>query len=388
MKVPLLDLKKQYDTIRDEIVPAVLEVFETQYFIGGPNVEDFERKIADYCGCKYAAGVSSGSDALLLPLMVEGVGPGDLVITTPYTFFATAGAIARVGATPVFVDINEQTYNLDPQKLSELISNLNTEQHSRLRAIIPVHLYGQCADMEPILKIAKEHNLLVIEDAAQAIGAEYRFSDGSVKRAGTMGDYGCFSFYPTKNLGAFGEGGLVTCNDESLDKKIRIFRNHGDVRRYFHDYIGGNFRLDALQATILKIKLKYLDKWSNGRIYNAASYKTLFEEKKLNGIMLPFKKEERHIYHQYVINAGEQRDSLKDYLFKNGVGCEVYYPVPLHEQKCFSYLGYKSGDFPVSEKASKTSLAIPVYPELTTYEQVYVVDIISDFLIKNIYNKY
>jgi dTDP-4-amino-4,6-dideoxygalactose transaminase len=370
LKVPLLDLKRQYDSIRDEIIPAALEVFETQYFIGGPNVEDFERKIADYCGCKYAVGVSNGSDALLLPLMIAGIGQGDLVITSPYTFFATAGSIARVGAKPVFVDINEQTYNLDPGKLKELISGLNSDQRSRLKAIIPVHLYGQCADMD---------GLLVIEDAAQAIGAEYRFSDGTIKRAGTMGDYGCFSFYPTKNLGAFGEGGLVTCNDEALDKKLRIYRNHGDVRRYYHDFIGGNFRLDALQATILKIKLKYLDKWTGERIYNAASYKKLFEEKTVNDIMLPYKREERHIYHQYVINAGEQRDSLKEFLIENGVGCEVYYPVPLHEQKCFSYLGYKSGDFPVSEKASKTSLAIPVYPELTADEKAYVVDTISNF---------
>jgi dTDP-4-amino-4,6-dideoxygalactose transaminase len=383
LEVSLLDLKKQYDSIRDEIVRAALEVFETQYFIGGPNVEDFERKIADYCGCKYAVGVSSGSDALLISLMVAGIGQDDLVITTPYTFFATAGAIARIGAKPVFVDINEQTYNLDPEKLGELISGLDTDQRSRIKAIIPVHLYGQCADMEPILKIAKEYGFLVIEDAAQAVGAEYRFSDGSVKKAGTMGDYGCFSFYPTKNLGAFGEGGLVTCNDEALDKKLRIFRNHGDVRRYYHEYIGGNFRLDALQAAILKIKLKYLDKWSDERIYNAASYKTLFEEKTVNDIVLPVEKEERHIYHQYVINAGEQRDSLKEYLLENVVGCEVYYPVSLHEQKCFSYLGYKSGDFPVSEKAAKTSLAIPVFPELTADELSYVVDIISNFFKKN-----
>ncbi len=383
MKVPLLDLKKQYDSIRDEIIPAALEVFETQHFIGGPNVEDFERKIADYCGCRYAVGISSGSDALLISLMVAGIGRDDLVITAPYTFFATAGAIARVGAKPVFADIDEQTYNLDPVKLEEVILNLEAEERSRLKAVMPVHLYGQCADMEPILNIAKEYGLIVIEDAAQAIGAEYRFSDGSVKRAGTMGDYGCFSFYPTKNLGAFGEGGLVTCSDESLARKLRTFRNHGDVRRYCHDYIGGNFRLEALQAAILKIKLKYLDKWTGERIYNASSYKTLFEEKTVNDIMLPVKKEERHIYHQYVINAGEQRDSLKEYLLENGVGCEVYYPVTLHEQKCFSYLGYKSGDFPVSEKASKTTLAIPVYPELTIDEQTYVVDIISKFYKKN-----
>ena len=379
MKVPLLDLKKQYDSIRDEIVPAALEVFESQYFIGGPNVEAFEREIADYCGCKYAVGISSGSDALLISLMVAGIGQDDLVITTPYTFFATAGAIARVGAKPVFVDIDEQTYNLNPGKLKETILKLTPEELSKLKAVIPVHLYGQCADMGPILKLAKKYGFIVIEDAAQAIGAEYRFSDGTVKRAGTMGDYGCFSFYPTKNLGAFGEGGLVTCNDEALYGLLKQYRNHGDVKRYYHDYIGGNFRLDALQAVILKIKLKYLDKWSDERIYNAASYKTLFEEKTVKDIVLPVKKEERHIYHQYVINAGERRDSLKEYLVENGIGCEVYYPVALHEQKCFSYLGYKSGDFPVSEKASKTSLAIPVYPELTKEEQVYIVDIIDKF---------
>ncbi len=383
MKVPLLDLQKQYDSIRDEIVSAALEVFETQYFIGGPNVEDFERKIADYCGCRYAVGVSSGSDALILSLMVAGIGQGDSVITTPYTFFATAGAIARVGARPVFVDIDEDTYNIDPNKIREYISGCPDEERSHLKAIIPVHLYGQCADMEPILAIAKEYGLIVIEDAAQAIGAEYRFSDGSVKRAGTMGDYGCFSFYPTKNLGAFGEGGLVTINDEALNKMLRIYRNHGDVKRYYHDFVGGNFRLDALQAVILKIKLKYLDKWTDGRIYNASSYKMLFEEKNVNDIRLPFQKEERHIYHQYVINAGERRDSLKEYLQKNEIGCEVYYPVPLHEQKCFSYLGYKSDDFPVSVKASKTSLAIPVYPELKKEEQEYIVDIISNFFKKN-----
>ncbi len=379
MKVPLLDLKKQYDSIRDEIVPSALEVFETQYFIGGPKVEDFERNIADYCGCKYAVGVSSGSDALLLSLMVAGIGQGDLVITSPYTFFATAGAIARVGAKPVFVDIDEQTYNLDPKKLEESISRFTPDELSKLKAVIPVHLYGQCADMEPILKLANQYGLIVIEDAAQAIGAEYRFSDGTVKRAGTMGDYGCFSFYPTKNLGAFGEGGLVTCNDEALYGLLKQYRNHGDVKRYYHDYIGGNFRLDALQAVILNIKLKYLDKWSDERIYNATSYKTLFEEKKLNDIMLPYKKEERHIYHQYVINAGQHRDSLKTYLTENEIGCEVYYPVSLHEQKCFSYLGYKSEDFPISVKASKTSLAIPVYPELIEDELQYVVDTIARF---------
>jgi len=264
LKVPLLDLKKQYEKIKDEIMMATQEVFESQHFILGPKVEELEERIAGYSGCRYAVGVSSGTDALLISLMTAGVSSGDMVITTPYTFFATVGAIARLGAVPVFVDIDKQTYNMDPAKLAELLLSMRKEQRSRLRAIIPVHLYGQCADMEIILKIAKEHNLIVIEDAAQAIGAEYKFTDGSIKRAGSMGDYGCFSFYPTKNLGAFGEGGMVTINDGNIYKKLKVLRNHGDVGRYNHDYVGGNFRLDALQAAILLVKLRYLDGWRKG----------------------------------------------------------------------------------------------------------------------------
>ncbi len=382
MKVPLLDLTRQYDTIRDEIESAAIEVFESQRFIHGPKVEEFEQAMAEYCGSKYAVGVSSGSDALLISLMSAGIGQGDLVITTPFTFFATAGAIARVGAKPVFADIDSDTYNLDPVKFKELLYSLGKDQAARVKAVIPVHLYGQCADMEPILEAAQEFGLIVIEDAAQAIGSEYRFSDGSVKRAGSMGDYGCFSFFPSKNLGAFGDAGMVTTNSPELNERLKTMRDHGQNPKYYYRMIGGNFRLDALQAAILSIKLKYLDKWSKGRIKNAGIYKKLFHEKNISDIMLPVEKEVRHIYNQYVINTGESRDSLKEYLLANGVGCEIYYPLCLHEQDCFKYLEYKSNDFPVSEKAAKNTLAIPIFSELTGEELGYVSDIIGDFFNK------
>jgi len=380
LKVPLLDLTRQYESIREEIESAAIEVFESQRFIGGPKIEEFERVMAEYCGSKYAVGVSSGSDALLISLMVEGIGSGDLVITTPYTFFATAGAIARVGAKPVFVDINEKTYNIDPEKLNELVNSFNDGQRSKLKAIIPVHLYGQCADMGPILETAKELGIIVIEDAAQAIGSEYEFGDASVKRAGSMGDYGCFSFFPSKNLGAFGDGGMVTTNSRESYNRLKSMRNHGQNPKYYYESVGGNFRLDALQAAILTIKLKYLDQWSERRIKNAETYRTLFEQKGISGIELPYKKEARHIYNQYVINAGAKRDSLKEYLLSNGIGCEIYYPLCLHEQECFKYLSYNSGDFPVSEEAAKNTLAIPVYPELDQEELSYIVDIFDDFI--------
>lgn len=380
MKVPLLDLKKQYEKIKDEIKLATQEVFESQHFILGPKVEELEERIAEYSGCRYAVGVSSGTDALLISLMAAGVVPGDMVITTPYTFFATVGAIARLGALPVFVDIDKRTYNMDPVKLAELLDSMSEEERSRLRAIIPVHLYGQSADMETILKTAKEYNLIVIEDAAQAIGAEYKFTDGSIKRAGSMGDYGCFSFYPTKNLGAFGEGGMVTINDEEIYKRLKVLRNHGDVGRYNHDYIGGNFRLDALQAAILLVKLRYLDGWTEKRIKNANIYRGLFKDSGISDISLPFQKEKRHIYNQFVIKVKDRRDELKRYLTDNGIGCEIYYPVPLHIQNCFKYLDrYRKEDFPVSLEAASTSLALPIYPELSRGKLRYVVDIIKKF---------
>ena len=374
MRVPLLDLKQQYSRIKNEIMAEVESVCDSQVFILGPKVEELEKRIAEYCGAKYAVGVSSGTDALLIALMAEGVGHGDIVVTTPYSFFATVGVIARLGAIPLFVDIDERTFNIDPAKLSERLKSLNNEKKNRLKAVIPVHLFGQCADMEPIIRIAHEYGLSVIEDAAQAIGAEYEFSDRTVKRAGSMGDYGCFSFYPTKNLGAFGEGGMVTCNEEGKYKLLKIFRNHGDVSRYAHRYIGGNFRLDALQAAILLIKLKYLDEWTEGRIRNAGIFRELTLKKKLNNIDFPLEKAKRHIYNQFVIKVRDGRDRLKQLLSEKGIGCEIYYPVPLHLQECFKHLKYGVGDLPVSENAALNTLALPVYPELTRDQISYVVE--------------
>ena len=382
MEVKLLDLKSQYDTIRHEIEEAIKEVVESQYFILGPKVEELESLIAEYCRCKYAVGVSSGTDALLIALMTAGVETGDLVLTTPYTFFATAGAIARVGALPVFVDIDEDTYNMDTKKLAETVSEMDKEAAERLKAIIPVHLYGQCADMETILHIAGTGRMAVIEDAAQAIGSEYAFEDRSVKRAGSMGNYGCFSFFPSKNLGAFGDGGMVTTNDEEIYNRLKIMRVHGSKPKYYHSMIGGNFRLDALQAAILTVKLRYLDEWTKQRQVNAGYYRELFREKGMEEITLPAEKETRHIYNQFVIKVREKRDELKDYLARQGVGCEIYYPVPLHMQKCFDYLGYKAGDFPVSEEAAEKTLALPIYPELSRKQMEYIVDIIAKFLRK------
>ncbi len=380
MEVPLLDLKEQYEDIQEEILLATKEIFDSQRFILGPKVEELEKRIAGYCQCDYAVGVSSGTDALLISLMTEGIGIGDLVVTTPYTFFATVGAVARVGARPVFVDIDKSTYNMDPEGLDLALSHVDEEEKSRVKAIIPVHLFGQCADMVRILKVAEGHDLSVIEDAAQAIGAEYEFADGEIKRAGSMGHYGCFSFYPTKNLGAFGEAGMVTTNDRVVYNNLKTMRNHGDVARYDHSFIGGNFRLDALQAAILLVKLKYLDEWIRKRRENASLYWTLFREEGLEWILLPEEMEKRHVYNQFVIKIRDRRDELKKYLAEKGVGCEVFYPVPLHMQACFEYLGYKSEDFPVSVEAAKKTLGLPIYPELRPEQIHYVVDMIREFL--------
>ncbi len=380
MEVPLLDLKEQYEDIQEEILLATKEIFDSQRFILGPKVEELEKRIAGYCQCDYAVGVSSGTDALLISLMTEGIGIGDLVVTTPYTFFATVGAVARVGARPVFVDIDKSTYNMDPEGLDLALSHVDEEEKSRVKAIIPVHLFGQCADMVRILNVAEEHDLSVIEDAAQAIGAEYEFADGEIKRAGSMGHYGCFSFYPTKNLGAFGEAGMVTTNDRVVYNNLKTMRNHGDVARYDHSFIGGNFRLDALQAAILLVKLKYLDEWIRKRRENASLYWTLFREEGLEWILLPEEMEKRHVYNQFVIKIRDRRDELKKYLAEKGVGCEVFYPVPLHMQACFEYLGYKSEDFPVSVEAAKKTLGLPIYPELRPEQIHYVVDMIREFL--------
>lgn len=380
LKVPLLDLKKQYEKIEEEIMVVTKEVFDSQRFILGPKVEELEKKIAEYCECKYAVGVSSGTDALLIALMTAGVGNGDLVITTPYSFFATVGTLVRVGAKPIFVDIDENTFNMDPAKLDTTISSLNEDEKSNVKAVMPVHLFGQSADMGPILKGARAHGLTVIEDAAQAIGSEYEFDDGTVKRAGAMGHYGCFSFFPSKNLGAFGDGGMVTTNEQGIFERLKIMRVHGSQPKYHHKVVGGNFRLDALQAAILTVKLQYLDEWTTKRIENANTYRKLFQEEGLEEISLPSEKEKRHIYNQFVIKVRDQRDELRRYLNDHDVGSEIYYPVPLHMQGCFDYLGFKSEDFPVSVAAAENSLALPIYPELTTEQINYVVDMIKQFM--------
>ena len=375
MNVPLLDLKAQYWIIKDRVLEVTQQVYESQYFILGPQVEDLEKKIAGYCRTGHAVGVSSGTDALILSLMAAGIGPGDRVISTPYTFFATAGAIARVGATPVFVDIDPDTYNLSPDKLEETIANLPDDALKTVKAVIPVHLYGQCADMDSILEVAATRRWVVIEDAAQAIGAEYKD-----RRAGSMGDYGCFSFFPSKNLGAFGDGGIVTAGDPQVYERLKILRVHGSKPKYYHKVVGGNFRLDALQAAIVAVKLDYLDGWTSARQDNAARYRELFASAGLTDrVHLPVEKENRHIYNQFVIRVDAGRDELRSYLGEQGIGTEVYYPVPMHLQDCFSELGYQMGDFPVAEQAANQTLALPIYPELTESQQAYVVEKIGAF---------
>jgi dTDP-4-amino-4,6-dideoxygalactose transaminase len=375
MKVPLLDLKSQYRTIKDEILTVTNEIYESQYFILGPHVKKLEEEIAEYCSVKYAIGVSSGTDALIISLMAAGIGPGDSVITSPYTFFATAGSIARVGARPVFADIDPDTYNISPEKISEAVCSMSASERSRLKAVMPVHLYGQCADMGPVLELAKKFNLLIIEDAAQAIGSEYKG-----RRAGSMGHFGCFSFFPSKNLGAFGDGGIVTANADAFYEKLDILRVHGSHPKYYHRYIGGNFRLDALQAAIVSVKMKYLDGWTTARQKNAQRYRKLFEEAGLlEKIKLPAERESRHIYNQFIIQVSDKRDELRKHLADAGIGTEVYYPVPLHLQECFSYLGCKRGDMPVSEQAAAGTIALPIYPELTEDMQSYVVKQIKRF---------
>lgn len=372
MKVPLLDLKSQFTDMKDEIMAAVEEICDSQYFILGPKVEKFETEVAEYCGTKYAVGVSSGSDALIISLMVAGVGCGDEVITTPFTFFATGGAVARVGAKPVFVDIEPDTFNINPDLIEDKIT-------PQTKAIIPVHLYGQCAEMGKIMEIAKKHKLAVIEDGAQAIGSEY---EG--KKAGSIGDYGCFSFFPSKNLGAFGDGGVVTTNDEATYEMLKIFRNHGANPKYYHKYIGGNFRLDALQAVILSIKLRDLDNWSAARQRNAADYRSIFAASSIaDKVTLPVKAAHstRHIYNQFCILVPDgTRDGLKQHLLDNEIGVDVYYPVPLHLQECFADLGYKEGDFPISEDVCKKIIALPIYPETTHEQREYVVAKVEEFL--------
>lgn len=391
MKVPLLDLMAQLQTIEEEVKEAVDDVIESGQYIMGPRVTELEEKLAAYVGAQHAAGVSSGTDALLIALMALDVRPGDIVLTTPFSFFATAGVIARLGATPVFVDIDPDTCNMDPVQLAMAVQALKTNDPSVYplpapvthnpapvvpKALVPVHLYGQCADMDPILEIAEGMGVPVVEDAAQAIGAGYPSTSG-LKKAGTMGTLGCFSFFPSKNLGGMGDGGMVVTNDPDLDEKLKKLRNHGAKPKYYHALIGGNFRLDPLQAAILLVKLPRLDAWHAMRQKNAAYYD---EHLTMEGITTPAVAygRERHIYNQYVISVAEQRDRLRECLSQNNVGTEVYYPVPFHEQECFRYLGYKTGDFPHSEYAAQHTLALPIYPELTREMQDYVIEKIAE----------
>ena len=371
MHVPLLDLKAQYLAIKGDVDAAIAEVMTSQHFILGPAVEACENAIARYCGCPHAVGVSSGSDALLACLMAEGIGRDDEVITTAYSFFATAGAIARVGATPVFVDIDPVTYNLDPDGIAPKVT-------ARTRAIIPVHLYGQMADMSAVMDVAAKFGLTVIEDAAQAIGAEHKG-----RRAGTIGHYGCFSFFPSKNLGAAGDGGMIVTSDGARAATLKCLRGHGASPKYYHTLIGGNFRLDAIQAAIVSAKLPHLDRWTAARQRHAALYAELFDRAGIGRsrqIILPRLVTDRHIFNQYVIRAtGPGRDALRAALQSRDIATEVYYPLPLHLQQCFAYLGHKIGDLPESERAARETLALPVHPELTVDQARYVVDCIREY---------
>ena len=376
MGVPLLDLKAHHEPLHQEIMEGIERVFKSQAFILGPEVGKLEERVATYCQAKYGIGVTSGTDALLIALMAIGVGPGEEVITTPYSFFATAGAVARLGAKPVLVDIDPHTFNMDPSQIEKVMT-------SKAKAIIPVHLYGQSADMGPVMEIAQRHKLAVIEDAAQAIGAEYR--DG--RRAGSMGTVGCLSFFPSKNLGCMGDGGMAVTNDADLAERMKVLRVHGSKPKYYHKLIGGNFRLDSLQAAVLNVKLNHLDGWTTRRQENAQRYEMLFQESGLvqkGKVRLPEAvyrnagQKHYHIYNQFILRV-EKRDDLMAHLKQQGIGAEIYYPVPFHLQECFRYLGHKEGDFPESERAANETIAIPIYPELTAGQQNEVVESINSF---------
>ena len=430
MNVPVLDLKRQYATIKAEIDSAILDVVASTQFVLGPYVKEFEEKAADYCDVKHAIGVASGTDALLLSLKALDIGPGDAVILPSFTFFATAGVVHNVGATPVFCDIDPRTFNLDPEHLRSILTGQNaacspshvargdksrnklhafstshkphaTDEPFRFRAIIPVHLYGQIADMNEINAIAKEFELAVVEDAAQAIGATYgpvasspwpvetpqaapplqatSHKPQASSRAGTLGDLGCFSFYPTKNLGAYGDGGMITTNNDELADKLSMLRVHGSRPKYYHRLVGFNSRLDAIQAAILSVKLRHLDAWSKARAEVADRYDDALS--RVKGIVTPFRAEDRsHIFHQYTLRVADgKRDELQKHLKAQGIGTMIYYPVPLHLQECFSHLGYKEGQLPESESASREVLSLPIFPELTIEEQDHVVKAIQEF---------
>lgn len=390
MNIPFLDLKTQFREIEHEVLPMVKEAMENAAFIGGPQVSGFETEFGSFCESKYCVGVNSGTDALRFALMAAGVGPGDEVITVPHTFIATTEAISQVGAKPVFVDIDPKTYNMDPKKLEDYLTKRFNEFGSGLqppasslkqgpkapKAVIPVHIYGQPADMDPILEIAMRKNLVVIEDACQAHGSLYKG-----KKAGSIGLVGCFSFYPGKNLGAYGEGGAVVTQNEEIANKIRMIRDHGQAKKYYHDLEGYNGRLDAIQAGVLRIKLKRLANWNEARRRNAQYYNELLSP--IKGVTIP--KEEdgcRHVYHLYVILV-DDRDGLQKFLNEKGVGTGLHYPVPLHLQKAYAYQGYKEGDFPVTESVAKRLLSLPMFPELTKAQIEYVADCIKQFMAKN-----
>ena len=369
MNVPLIDLQAQYHSIRETVRQAVDRVFETQQFVMGPEVAALEKEVAAYCQTTEAIGCASGSDALLLALMALNVGRDDEVITTPFSFFATASAIARLGARPIFVDIDPVTYNLNIDHIPAAIT-------SRTRVVIPVHLYGQCAEMDRVLALCHAKNLIVLEDAAQAIGAEDRG-----RRAGSMGIAGCFSFYPSKNLGAAGDAGIITTSDADFAARVKRLRVHGGLTEYQHIEVGINSRIDAIQAAVLRAKLPHLDGWSNARAEKAAVYSHLLEGAKLNFRVVPpfIRSDGRHIFHQYVLRVPEHRDALMEHLKARGVATKIYYPIPLHLQECFAYLGYKEGAFPEAERAARETFALPLYPELTLEQQEYVVNAIQDF---------
>jgi len=392
MKVPLLDLHAQLIGMRDEMMSAVTKVIDSTRYIQGPEVEGLEKEIAAYCGVDNGVGVSSGTDALLASLMTLGVGPGDLVVTTPYSFFATMGVILRVGALPVFADIDPDSYNIDPQAVEEVLEEDRTK---KIKAILPVHLYGQCADMQPIMELAEKFNLPVVEDAAQAIGAEYPYKEGAETRwlrAGSIGMAGCFSFFPSKNLGGIGDGGMVISRDSEFAQKVKLMRNHGAYPKYFHSLVGGNFRLDPIQATVLRIKLEYLEKWHQDRRDNASFYNTLFTESGLTDdglVSIPKAIYEDktgqegtgggnfHIYNQYILRV-KKRDQLKEWLAQNDIGCEIYYPLALHQQKCLERSFLKT-TLPHAEEAAAQTIALPIYPELTSEMQEYVVQSVVNF---------
>jgi dTDP-4-amino-4,6-dideoxygalactose transaminase len=382
--VPLLDLKAQFAQIKAEVMSVIDEVCASQHFILGEHVRALELEIAAYCSASVGVGVSSGTDALLLALMALKVGAGEEVITSPFTFFATAGTIARVGARPVFCDIDPHTFNISPAAVQAFIDTgcsvesgqlIHRATGGRITALMPVHLYGQCADMDPLMAIARRYGLKVIEDAAQAIGTTYKNGE----HAGTFGDVGCFSFFPSKNLGAFGDAGLCTTSDAELAERMRVLRVHGGKPKYFHALIGGNFRIDELQAAVLRVKLKYLDGWTAGRQRNAAFYDAAFASASLGDrLRTPVAVAGRHIFNQYVVRAG-RRDALRARLTERGIGSEIYYPVPLHLQECFAYLGHSTGDFPQSERAAEETLALPIYPELQQSQLEHVVATIAEF---------